>query len=371
MKTPGKAQETAKKDTGTRTLPARMVMALSLATITSLILIQRGADAEPLQPSEESAVQESSVDDGHTSLYLEYVELPGYGHLKQNPASTSLTIYAAGNNYLCFSNMGYDFQEIETLANAIKKDPRILFPGESMTVTSTRRIQREGASDYILLEGSSAKYQWVAAVLSNRRFRGPEEEPTSTASILFLAGPDLTQERQPFLEALQKHRVHNTLPGPYRRFHYGFGGYSLELPESFFPSDDVSGTRLTAPNGSFLILDHHPVDEDVVLTGEMEKWKTRIEKGYYGYLFARGDHRIEKSETLDLKSGIRVIRMKASAMLPGPYGASSYARFYIFSTNSGVGIIVTVGAPGDPRTMDRIENSIRIEDIKAPLGLER
>ncbi|MCB1138277.1 MAG: hypothetical protein KDK23_05940 [Leptospiraceae bacterium] len=343
-----------------------------LAAALTMVLIGASAAAQPVENTTKPAAPESSDQSRREPLYLEYLELPGLGHLEKHPASTSLhSIYRAGKNYICFSNMGYDFQDTEALAAAIKKDPTILFPGESMALKSSRTISPEDGADYILLEGTSSKYQWIAAVLSNRRFRGPEEEPTSTAGFVFLAGPDISADRQSFLDALNKHKLHKALPGTYDRFTYGPGGYSLEAPESFFASDDVSGMRLTAPNGSFLILDHHPVYEDVVLAGEMEKWKTRIEKGYYGYLFARGDHRIEKSETLDLKSGIRVIRMKASAMLPGPYGASSYARFYIFSTNSGVGIIVTVGSPGDPATMDRMENSIRIEGIKAPLGLER
>ena len=67
---------------------------------------------------------------------------------------------------------------------------------------------------------------------------------------------------------------------------------------------------------------------------------------------------------------MNAIRMDASVMLPGPYGISSSARFYIFSTDSGIAVVVMVGPVADRPTLDRIESSIRVEKTKTPLGIQ-
>tara|TARA_B100001939_G_C16947631_1_gene621053 strand:- start:7296 stop:8384 length:1089 start_codon:yes stop_codon:yes gene_type:complete len=353
--------------------PARMpatirnisiALALSLFTSTALYA-DNDKDSGKDTECESFLPREARSQSG--SLIIDYLELPGWGHLCESPYSTAIAhIFPVDDSaYLVYNNVGYDFPEPESLLKQIEKDPEILFP-EAGAIDSRAKV--EGAS-VTLLEGSGKKGQWLAAVVMNRRFEGTDSVSRPTAGILYLVAPDIEKYRQKFIETIKNLKVHKEQPYKLKRIVAGNGNYSLLVPVPFSGSSDYSGIRLTAPNGAFLIMDHHPVSEGVVMAGEMEKWQTRIEKGYYSFLFARGHQKIEKAEKRELKE-VNAIRMDASVMLPGPYGISSSARFYIFSTDSGIAVVVMVGPVADRPTLDRIESSIRVEKTKTPLGIQ-
>ncbi|MBU42140.1 MAG: hypothetical protein CMN76_02885 [Spirochaetaceae bacterium] len=305
------------------------------------------------------------------SLYLDYLELPEFGHLERSPYSNSRAeiFELDSETYLIYRNVGFDFPDPDDLIKEIKKNPGLTLYSEAEPPQKIEKRKGQHLPYYLLEGKDKAGRPYLAAVVNNRRFMGIDK-PGPTAGVLFLVGPSLKTHREGFLAALEHYRVHDKNPLPRKREIFGSGGYSLQVPVSFFRSYDASGIRLTSPDGDFIIMDYHLVDGDVVLAADKEKWIKRIEKGYYSYLFARGDQKFEKAETVELEN-LSAIRLQASAMLPGPYGIISSSRYYIFSTRVGIGILIFVGSVDDAPTLDEIINSLRIEKGQAPLGLGR
>ena len=305
------------------------------------------------------------------SLIIDYLELPGWGHLSMAPSGRSRSdIYPLGDStYLLYNTVGFDFPDMDDLAGEIRKEPSILYP-EAGKVLSEKKVNGKHQS-YILFEGKDNEgNRWLAAVVKNRRFQGTEEEASTSAGILFLAGDKVPQFEEQFRQSVDSYCLYNREPRRMKRHFFEAGDYSLEVPENYFVSATYGGQRITAPNGAYLLLDFHFTSEDGVLVGEMEKVQRKIEKGHYNYLFARNDNKIRKVKKIKLSQGVEALRMEASVMLPGPFSIYDSALYYVFSVRRGIGVIVIVGGLTDKNTLALIESSLKVENPLVPLGLD-
>lgn len=305
-------------------------------------------------------------------VWLEYLHLPlaiRVRPLERQNSGLYRVFALPGQTYLAYYNIGYDAPDKAAALRWIREDPGGLFKADSFAIkTETEKRSAKGMS-YVLIEGRAQRggqqWQWMAAVVENKRYQGPDQSPIPTAGIAYIFGKNIAGVKPSFVRALHASTLTADRSSNWFTALDPGANYKIRVPGNFKQVGDPSGAvRLVNENGAFILLDHHRSQR--AKSERMAEGLRTIEKGYYGFLFAKEEHKLGERKKVTTQTKLELTRIEASVRALAPFSSTTYGYFFVFPTEKGIGIVVMSGALPEKETFERIVGSIEAPRVPTP-----